>query len=208
MKMLVLGGTGGTGRAIVQQALDAGHDVTLLARDPSKVTTPHADLHVVPGDVTDASALAGAMRGQDVVVSAVGRGLSFKSERLMARCVPNILEAMTAAGVRRLIFTSALGVGESRRDTPLPLKVFSSTLLRGIYADKLAGDTLIRNSGTDWTIVQPSMLTDGPLSKAYRSGERLEMSGMAKVSRADVAHFILACAADPSSVRKTLIVSS
>ena len=208
MKLLVLGGTGGTGKHVVQQALDSGHEVTVFARDPAKVTIQHARLRVATGDVTDRSALTAAMRGQDVVISAIGRGLSFKSEHLIERGVTEVLAAMTDAGVRRLVFTSALGVGESRRDAPLPAKLFFSTLLRGIYADKLAGDTRIRHSNTEWTIVQPSVLTDGPLTKQYRSGERLSLSGMPKVSRADVAHFILACAADDATIRKTLIQSN
>ena len=208
MKMLVLGGTGGTGQHVVKQALDAGHALTVLARDPAKVAVQHSQLRVEAGDVTDQGALTHAMRGQDVVVSAIGRGLSFKSEHLIQRAVPVMLASMTAAGVARLIFTSALGVGESRRDSPLQAKLFFSTLLRGIYADKLIGDEMIRRSGVDWTIVQPSQMTNGPLTARYRSGERLSLSGMARISRADVAHFILACAADPTTVRKTLIVSN
>jgi len=208
VKLFVLGGTGGTGRQVVQQALDAGHDATVLARDPSKNSIQHARLRVVPGDVSNPAALSEAMRGHDAVISTIGRGLSFKSEHLIEQSVPRILNAMATTGVERLIFTSALGVGESRQDSPLPAKLFFSTLLRGIYADKLAGDTLIRNSNVAWTIVQPAQMTDGPLTKQYRSGERLSLSGMPKISRADTAHFILACANDRASIHKTLIVSN
>ena len=208
MKLLVLGGTGGTGRQVVEQALANGDAVTVLARDPAKVTVQHAGLRIATGDATDRAALATAMRGHDAVISAIGRGLSFKSEHFIERSVPQILGAMTDAGVRRLVFTSALGVGESRRDATLPAKLFFSTLLRGIYADKLIGDEMIRKSDRDWTIVQPSVLTDGPLTKRYRSGTRMSMTGMPKISRADVAHFILACVGDNSTIRQTLIVSN
>ena len=208
MKLLVLGGTGGTGRQVVQQALDAGHDITLFARDPSKVTIQHARLQVAAGDVTDGAALTAAIRGTDAVISAVGRGLTFKSDGLIARSTPVILQSMTTAGIRRLVFTSALGVGDSFRDSPLIAKLFFSTLLRDIYADKLIGDEKIRKSDRDWTIVQPSQMTDKPLTKQYRSGERIEMSGMPQVSRADVAHFLLACVTDDSTIRKTLVVSN
>jgi putative NADH-flavin reductase len=104
MKLLVIGGTGGTGRQVVQQALDAGHEVTLLARDPSKVSLQHPHLTVVAADVTDLhlASLTRAIRGHDAVISAIGRGLSFKSEHLIERSVPNILAAMSAAGVKRL----------------------------------------------------------------------------------------------------------
>ena len=209
MKLLVFGGTGGTGRLIVAQALEAGHDVTVVARDRSRVTATHPRLQVAIGDTTaSAESLVEPIRGQDAVISAIGRGYSFKSEHLIARSVPGIIAAMTMAGVARLVFTSAIGVGDSFAGSPLAAKLFFVTLLRGIYADKLVGDRLIRDSDLDWTIVQPSQLNDGPLTKNYRSGERLALSGMAQVSRADTAHFILDRITDPAAIRKTLVVST
>ena len=207
MKLIVLGGTGGTGRQIVQQALEAGHDVTVLARDPAKVVTQHPRLRVAPGDAGDSPKMVDAMRGQDAVISALGRGLSFKSEHLMERSVPEILSSMKTAGVRRMVFMSAWGVGDTKQDAPLLPKIFFNTLLRGIYADKLAGDKLIRKSDLDWTIVLPTKLDDGPLTRNYRTGERLPMKGMPSISRADTAHFILDRVNDPASIRKSLVVS-
>jgi putative NADH-flavin reductase len=207
MKLLVLGGTGGTGRHIVQQALGAGHEVTVFARDPTKVGTHHAQLRVVNGDVTALAALTQAIQGQDAVISAIGRGLSFKSENLMERSVPVILNAMETAGVSRLVFTSAWGVGDPFRNLALVPWLFFRTLLRGIYADKLVGDTMIRNSNLDWTLVLPARLHDGPLTRQYHSGERLRMAGMQSISRADTAHFILACVTDASTIRKAPIVT-
>lgn len=209
VKLLVLGATGKTGRQIVTQALEAGHDVTIVVRDRSKIPTEHPRQHIVIGDsATGAAAFAEPMRGQDAIISAIGRGYSFKSEQLISRSVPGIIAAMTTAGVQRLMFTSALGVGDSYVDSPLAAKLFFLTLLRGIYADKLVGDRLIRASDLEWTIVQPAQLNDGPLTRRYRSGERLAMSGMPQVSRADTAHFILDRINDRATIRKTLIVSS
>jgi putative NADH-flavin reductase len=207
MKLLILGATGGTGQQLVSQALEAGHEVTVFARDGAKARRDHDRLRVIQGDLFDRAALAAAMRGHDVVISALGRGYTFRSAQLMERCVPGILAAMAAAGLRRLVFTSSLGVGDSRRDAPLMAKIFFSTLLRDIYADKLIGDSMIRNSGLEWTIVQPSRMTDGPLTRTYRTGERLALAGQAQISRADVAHYLLAAAGDPATVRKTILVS-
>lgn len=208
VKLLVLGGTGGTGRHVVTQALDAGHNVTLLARDRARVGVRHERLRVVDGDVRNIAALGDAMRGQDAVISTIGRGKSFKSENLIAQSVPGIIAAMRASGVTRLIFTSALGVGETFRDAPLLPKILFRTLLRGIYADKLIGDRMIRDSGLDWTIAQPAQLTDGPLTKDYRAGEHLPLSGNPSVSRADTAHFIVDRINDRSTFGKTLILSN
>jgi putative NADH-flavin reductase len=208
VKLFVLGPTGGTGRHVVAQALDAGHQVTVLARDREKVTTQHPQLQVIVGDITAVgAAMTDAMHRHDAVISALGRGKTFQSENLIQRSVPSILSAMHASGVRRLVFTSALGVGASYRHSPLLPKIFFNTLLRGIYADKLLGDDFIRRSGLDWTIVQPVVLTDGPLTRKYRSGERLPLSGIPTISRADTAHFILDRINDESTFRKTLILS-
>jgi uncharacterized protein YbjT (DUF2867 family) len=115
---------------------------------------------------------------------------------------------MQSNHVRRLVFTSAFGVGESQRYAPWPARLFFKTQLRDIYADKAIGDDLIRKSGIEWTIVQSSQLNNGQLTKSYRSGERLELRGMPAVSRADVAHFIVTLIDDRSSIGKTLLISN
>jgi putative NADH-flavin reductase len=206
VKLLVLGATGGTGKHVVSQALEAGHEVTVFARDPAKVTE-RPGVRVIIGTLEDSAALAESMRGQDGVVSALGRGYSFKSKHLMERTVPVVLTAMNTAGVRRLVFTSALGVGESYDAAPFVARIFFRTLLRGIYADKLVGERMIERSDLDWTIVRPSRMTDGPLTRSYESGERLSLSAQPKISRADVAHFLLQAAADPRTIRKKLLIS-
>lgn len=208
MKLLILGATGKTGRQLVTQALEKGHDVTILARDRSKVGIQHERLHVVEGDVANNAALGEAMRGRDAVISALGRGMSFKSENLIERSVPGILAAMQTNGIRRLMFTSAMGVGDSYREAPLIAKIFFRTLLRGIYADKAIGEQMIRNSPLEWTIVQPVQLTDGPLTKNYRVAESLPLSGQPQISRADTAHFILDRLHVASTFGKTLILAN
>ena len=207
MKLLILGATGKTGRQLVTQALEKGHTVTILARDRSKVGIQHERLHVAEGDVTNNAALGEAMRDQDAVISALGRGLSFNSEHLMEQSVPGILATMQTHGIRRLMFTSAMGVGDTYRDAPVMPKIFFRTLLRGIYTDKAIGERMIRNSALEWTIVQPVQLNDRPLTKNYRAGESVPVSGMPQISRADTAHFILDRLHDPSTIGKTLILA-
>jgi len=207
-KLLVLGATGGTGRQIVSQALEAGHHVTAFVRNPEKMTIRHERLRLAAGDVPGGGPpLGDAVRGQDVVISALGRGRSFTPDSLMQRAVPSIVNAMQANQVRRLIVVSAMGVGDTSRDAPFMARAFARLFLRRIYADKLAGEALIKRSELDWTIVHPTMLTDGPPTRQYRSGENLAMSGLPKISRADTADFILKQIDDRSYVRKVVIVS-
>ena len=86
--------------------------------------------------------------------------------------------------------------------------MFFRTLLRDIYADKAIGDEMIRQSGLDWTIVQPGVLNDGPLTRRYRSAERLPMSSMPKISRADAAHFLIDRINDASTFGRTFVIAN
>jgi len=204
-RLLIVGATGGTGRELVGQGLEAGHEITAFVRDPTKLPDRHARLRVVGGSLPEhESRLADAMAGQDVVVSTLGRGQSLTSAGLIGRSVPAVLTAMRASGVRRLVFTSAIGVGDSIRDAPLFSKVMVTLLLRDLYADKLIGEQYIRTSDLEWTIVQPAQLTNGSLTGRYQSGEHLKHRGMPKISRADVAHFLLTVMDDRASIGKII----
>jgi putative NADH-flavin reductase len=207
MKIFVLGPTGRTGQQIVAQALEAGHEVTAFARSPDKLALKHERLRRVAGGIADEDALARAMSGHDAVISALGRGMALKSEHLIQQSVPPILAAMQRQNVGRLIFTSAIGVGDAIHHVPFVPRLMARTMLKNIYADKSAGEDLIRRSPLDWTIAQPAQLTDGPLTGTYRFGERLTMSGMPKISRADVAHFLLSQLDDRAYVRKSAVLA-
>jgi putative NADH-flavin reductase len=207
-KLLVLGATGGTGQQVVTQAISGGHDVTELVRSPERLTRTEP-LRMVKGSVTeDESALTGAVEGQDVVISALGVGNSLKSRGLIARSVPAIVRAMEGQGVRRLIFTSAYGVGATRRDVPLLPRILIRLLLRDLYADKEAGEEALRRSSLEWTLVYPVTLANGPLTRQYRVGERLALRGVPRVSRADVADFLLTQIDDRTYVRKDVLISA
>ena len=118
-----------------------------------------------------------------------------------------IVSSMERAGVRRLIVVSAFGVGESRRDAPLIPRIIYRVLLSNIFADKKAAEDKVRSSNLDWTFVYPVLLTEGPMTGAYRVGERLELHGLPKISRSDVAHFILTEVGKREFIRKVAVIS-
>ena len=207
-KLLVLGATGGTGLEVVRQALEAGHDVTAYVRNPAKLTMKSDRLRVQAGGAIDSvDGLRAAMRGQDAVITALGNGNSLKSHGLFARSTPVIVRAMESVGIRRLVVCSAFGVGETWRDTPLIGRLVIRVLLRDLYADKEIADALLRRCGLDWTIVYPTSLANGPRTGLYRVGERLALRGNPKISRADVADFMLKQVTDNAFVRKGVLVS-
>ena len=206
-KLLVLGATGGTGRHVVSQALELGHEVTVLVRDPSRLTTASPRLRVVTGSVTDSpEPLTEAIRGQDAVISALGVGNSLKSGGLIARSVPVLVQAMRSSGVRRVVFTSAYGVGPTFGEAPFIPRLFMRTLLRDLYQDKAAGEEVMQRSGLDWTLVYPVTLTDGARTSRYRAGEHLGLRGFPTVSRADVAEFLLKQVEDATYLRRRVLI--
>jgi putative NADH-flavin reductase len=208
-KILVLGATGGTGQQLISRALQQGHEVTALVRTPQRLTISDDRLRVLAGSVTDDSqALADAVRDQAAVISALGVGRSFKSRGLITQSMPRIVRAMEDHGVRRLIFTSAFGVGDTRRDVPLGPRIFVRLLLQDIYRDKELGEATLRASSLDWTLVYPAGLIDARATGRCRAGERLSLTGFPRIARADVADFLLTQIDDTTYVRKGVLISS
>jgi len=208
MKLFVLGATGPTGLQIVQQALAQGHEVTAFVRDPAKLPFTGKNLKVITGNLPgDARALAEALRGHDAVISSLGLHNVLKSNGLIENSMRVLVPAMEQQGVRRLIIVSANGVGDTRRHAPLLPRLMYSLLLTGIFADKQAGEDIVRASSLEWTITYPTLLTDGPRTGAYRAGERLKLKGMPKISRADVAEFVLRQLGDRAFLKKGAVIS-
>lgn len=206
-KVLLLGATGPTGREVVAQGLERGLELTALVRSPERLRITHERLRIVTGDVTAGpEALTAAMRGQDAVISALGAGKSFKSGGLIARSAPAIVHAMEGAGVRRLVFTSAYGVGVTWRDVPLVPRILMRLFLRDVYADKAAGEEVITGSDLEWTLVYPVTLTNGERTGRRQAGERLALRGLPTISRADLAEFLLSQLDDRAYVRKGVLL--
>jgi putative NADH-flavin reductase len=208
-KILVFGATGALGRQILQQGLAAGANMTAFVRDPRRLTLTHENLSVIAGDATyDRETVAAAICGQDAVISALGNGMSLRTDGLMQRCVLAIRLGMQKTNVKRLILTSAFGVGESVNDASAIMRVVYRLLMKQVFEDKAASEDQLRRSDLDWTIVYPVMLTNGPRTESYRVGEKMALSGLATISRADVADFILKQLADTRFVRKAAVVTS
>jgi putative NADH-flavin reductase len=208
MNLVVFGASGGTGQEIIKQALEQGDEVTAFVRDPKKLQIKDSRLHIIEGDaLKDQPAIAMAIAGKDAIICALGVANSLKSAGVIAGGLAAIVPAAKKHDVRRLILISAFGVGDSSRSAPLVPRLMYRLLLGDIYRDKKAGEEIVKASGLDWTIIHPVMLTDGPRTGTYRSGERLELHGIPKVSRADVAHFVLAQLMDKTFLRKTAAIS-
>jgi uncharacterized protein YbjT (DUF2867 family) len=192
MNILVLGGTGPLGRLVVEQALSAGHHVTVLVRTPGRLA-PHPRLREAVGDVLDPEAIAAAAGGHDAVISALGHSRPSPHGRDLHPAVPPLIDALRAAGVSRLIWVSSHSIGDSRGHSGLLFEriVIPLRRLRAEFADKERQEALIAASDLDWTIVRPARLTNAPATGRVRAQPRLRLTIRDSISRADVAAFLL-----------------
>ena len=193
LHILIIGATGGTGRQLVRQALELGHQVTAFVRTPARLKVEHPNLRIVKGNVLDYALLESAVRGQNVVVCVLGHKRWFYPNKILSEGTGNILRAMKTCDVPRLVCESSLGIGNSVGRLGLLYTFFVIPLiLPFIFWDKVRQEKLIAESGVDWVIVRPAVLTNGAARGSYRHGPNLgNFLRTNRISRADVADFML-----------------
>lgn len=204
MRIVVLGAHGRTGRVLVERILDAGHTAVAITRRPAEFPMddfPKAGvLQVGEADARDETALTAALTGAapDAVVSTLGVPMTLRHIDTYSVTARNVVAAMRAADVRRLVVVSSTAVTHypGRTDAPVALRivepVLKSTLGRTTYADQRRMEDVVAASGLDWTIVRPSGLFDLPHITDYVAGE-VDPVG-AFTSRRDLAHYLLTLA--------------
>lgn len=195
MKLLIIGATGATGRELVNQAITQGHEVTALVRDAAKAAFA-SPVKTVVGDVLDASSLKSALVGQEAVISSLGSAASgpFKEMTLLSEGTRNLVAAMQAQGVNRLVCITGVGAGDSKGHGPWYYNwLIQPLMLRGVYQDKTRQEVIVRGSGLDWTLVRPAILTSGAAKgvEAVRAFTALAGINVGTITRSDVAAFCL-----------------
>lgn len=207
MRVLVFGGTQGVGRLFAERASANGHRITLFARDPPAVEawrTP--SMRVVKGDARDRASVVAAVPGHDAVLMSLGPTGRERFQRFIGPATAGIVEAMEASGVPRLLYMSALGVGDSRRDAPATFRWFvAPLLLRTTFADRADGEAIVRQSRLDWTIVRPLWLSnDEPTGRwhATTNGRKVRDG----IARSDVAAFLVEELPRRDHVRKAVAI--
>jgi nucleoside-diphosphate-sugar epimerase len=211
MNLVVFGANGKTGRRVTALALAAGHQVTAVTRRPREFPIAGRGLTVAGADARDAAAVAPIVEDADAVVSVLG--VSFTREPVDTYSVGTraIVDAMSSAGVRRLVVVSSTAAYPTRRTkAPLSLRLIEPILTRTIgktvYDDIRRMETIVRASQLDWTIVRPSGLFDLDERTNYLSGD-VDPVG-AFTARIDLADYLVALAADSSTEGETVIVST
>ncbi len=202
MELAILGASGRIGGHLLTWALDSGHDVRALVRNPQSVGLA-AGLAVIQGDATDGHAVAETVAGADAVLSALGpRGA--KTPALLTTAAQNIVVAMDKAGVRRLISMSAAGAFiQGDPNMGRLTKWVLPRLLAKTFADVRGMEAIVAATDLQWTMVRASRLVDTPVTGHYRVQPEYPPPGGRKISRADVAHFMASALTDGSWVRGT-----
>jgi len=194
LDILVIGANGGIGRQTVEIALQAGHNVTALLRNPAKLNITHANLQVIKGDVMTPETFEDYLQDKDAVISALGTNTINKPTILYSEGNKNLLKAMKKKGVRRAFFISASALEIS---PVLPFyvrfaeKYIVQKILRHMYDDLRLMENIIKETDTDWTIIRPPRLIDKPVTGEYRFAINSFLKNCLSISRADVAHFMI-----------------
>jgi putative NADH-flavin reductase len=195
MRVAIFGASGATGQLLTERTLAAGHEVVALLRTPE--TFPfRTRVHIVQGNVFDPIAIANTLRGVDAVLSALG-ARSLKKEDILERAIPLIVTAMHQAGIRRIIALGSAGALPDSLDKQpawrrwIVQNIVYNTFLKNPVASQISQYKTLSTSGLDWTMVMPPMLTNGPARSHYRvDGQALPRNG-SRISRADVADFMM-----------------
>jgi len=216
MKVIVLGATGGTGRATVQELLDGGHEVTAFSRHADALDLRSERLRTVVGDAMNADEVQRAVEGQDAVVVALGVNENPLKVRLLHRSktptdvcsqgTRNVIDAMKNHGLRRLVVVSAYGIGDTQDKLPLPFRLAYRFLLKEQMEDKERQEKLVRDSGLDWVIVQPVGLTNREAHKEVFASMKGE-ARRSTIPRRNVARFLANAVGDGQFLRKSVALS-
>ena len=211
MKLSVFGGTRGTGLKLIEKALAEGHEITALARRPEVLKERFPEVKIVKGDVFDINSVKMAVSGSDAVVSTIGFVGRPKSTTIYSEGVLNIARATQEVGPRRLVVVVASLAVNPHPDVSLSvfliMKLFVEPMLRSAYRDMKKMVSLITQTDLDWTIAGVPYLRDSPENGTYRSSIATPLHHPFKISRADVAKYLLSIINDPSTFRKWTEVS-
>lgn len=198
-KVLVVGATGGSGVAVVEQLLSQGYEVTAFARNAERLQARFPGIKTINGNAMNRAEVESAVQGQDAVIVTLGISENPVQVRLFGSSqtpldvrsagTRNVIAAMRKHQIRKLVVLSSYGVGESRKKLPFATKLMFALLLKPQIADTEKQESFIRASGLDWVIAQPVHLTNGSAHGPLFLSPAGEVRRM-KISRGQVARFL------------------
>jgi len=202
MKIAIIGATRGIGLELVKAALADGHEVTALVRTPGTMPLSDKHLKTIEGDAQDIEAIFKVVEGQDVVCDCLGTAKVTQTITMFSRSTENLVKVLRPEQL--LIAVTGLGAGDSKGHCGFIYdKIFLPLVLRRIYDDKGRQENIIKSRLMRWIIVRPGFLNNGPRTGRYRALTNLKGVHGGRISRADVADFILSQAKSPQFIGQT-----
>jgi putative NADH-flavin reductase len=210
MNILLFGATGGTGKQVLLQALEQGHVVTAIVRNPSKITIKSNNLKIAAGDVLT-SDLTPAMKNQDAVICCLGAPAN-KAGTLRSSGTKNIITAMENANIKRFICQTSLGYDDGadvlKCTSFFFKKIIVPYVLKATFKEHSLQESIIKESDLNWTIIRPGNLTNGNRTGNYKYGFLYTDPALkVKVSRADVADLMLKQLSVNQNCKQTIGIS-
>lgn len=207
MKLAIFGATGTVGRELLTQALDAGHDMRVLVRDPAGLPSERNRLAVVQGTVKDPAGVKRTVDGCDAVLSTLGarRADDHDTRRTGTE---NVIAAMHQSSIKRLVVMGGfhLAFPGDPNNVGRKLIVPIIKLMGVVVQDTAAMGAVVLASELDWTLVRSPRVVNGRPTGSFRTGT-LKLGPWDKVKRSDVASFMLRCLTDDTSVRQAPMIS-
>ncbi|HEX9330447.1 MAG TPA: SDR family oxidoreductase [Anaerolineales bacterium] len=195
MKLTIFGATGAAGRQLIQQALAEGYDATAFVRNPSRLTICHENLTVIQGELYDVEKIEHAVNSADAIISLLGPRPGEDSKgKPLTQGTRNIIVAMKKFGIRRLIVVCTPSASAPSDLPDLKFKLLVSmikTTMRPVYEEIVNVAQVVRDSDLDWTIVRVSILNNNSKFSKVRVGYLGMGEVGVRISRADMAGFIL-----------------
>jgi putative NADH-flavin reductase len=208
MKVLIFGATGSVGMELVTQALNKNYEVTAFVRNDEKLRHIKQDhLSFYKGDVTNINDVDKSVQDHDAVLCALGDGNAGKVRAIGTK---NIIDVMYKKNLKRLVCQTTLGLGDSYGNLNFMWKhIMFGIILKKAFKDHILQEQYIMNSKLDYTIVRPSALVDGSLSKDYKVGFDGKYKKLTlKISRKDVADFMLSQLHEDKNVKRAVSISN
>ncbi len=209
MNITIIGATRGIGKETLTQAIEENHNVVALVRDTSKLDVEYDKLNIINGDFTNYDSVKESIKEADAVVVSVGAMPSRKPVTLFSEGTIILINAIKELNINPLVITvTGIGAGDSEGHGNFFYdKIFKPFLLQKIYDDKNRQEEILRNEYNNWIIVRPGFLTNGSKIGQYQVYTDVEGVKAGKISRADVADFILKQAINPTYIKKTPLIS-
>jgi putative NADH-flavin reductase len=208
MRVLVVGASKGIGLETTRQAIEAGHQVRAFARSDTGMALADSKLERVRGDALKYLDVEAALKEVDVVIQTLGVALAdlFRPVHLFSDATRVLIAAMRARGVNRLICVTGFGAGDSRASISWLQRLPFQIVFGRAYDDKSLQERMIKESGLDWTIVRPGVLTGGPRTGRYDVLAEARQWRNGTISRSDVAAFLVRQIENASYVHKSPVL--